>query len=225
MTIIKANKIYKTYGKGENEVKALNNINLEIKKGEIVAIVGSSGSGKSTLLQILGGISRPTSGEVYIDNVNIKDLNEDEISLLRLRKIGFVFQFYNLIPVLTAKENIEMPILLDDGVVDEEYNIELIKILGLEERQNHLPHQLSGGQQQRVAIGRALSNRPSIMLCDEPTGNLDSKNAMDIMELLKFTAKKYNQTLIIITHDEKVAKSANRVITIQDGSIVKDEEN
>ncbi len=225
MSIIKVIGIYKTYGKGENAVKALNNINLEIKKGEIVAIVGTSGSGKSTLLHILGGIDRPTSGEVYIDNININKLNEDEISLLRLRKIGFVFQFYNLIPVLTVEENIEMPILLDDGVVDENYKVELINLLGLENKKNNMPSELSGGQQQRVAIGRALSNKPSIILADEPTGNLDSKNAIDIIQLLKFSSKKYKQTLIIITHDEKVAKMADRVITINDGVIVSDEEN
>lgn len=225
MSIIKAHNIYKTYGSGVNQVKALSNINLEIKKGEIVAIVGTSGSGKSTLLHILGGIDRPTSGEIYIDDININNLNEDEISLLRLRKIGFVFQFYNLLPVLTVEENIEMPVLLDDGVVDEGYKQELIKLLGLENRKDHLPSQLSGGQQQRVAIGRALYNKPSIILADEPTGNLDSKNTMDIMQLLKFMAKKYNQTLIIITHDEKIAKISDRVITIKDGYIVKDEEN
>ncbi len=224
MCIIRANNIVKTYGQAENKVKALNNINLEINKGEIVAIVGSSGSGKSTLLHILGGIDRPTSGEVYIGNVNINKLSEDEVSLLRLRKIGFVFQFYNLIPVLSVEENIEMPVLLDDGIIDESYKKELIKLLGLENRKNHLPHELSGGQQQRVAIGRALANKPSIILADEPTGNLDSKNAMDIMELLKYTAKKYNQTLIIITHDEKIARMVDRVITVNDGTIVNNEE-
>lgn len=225
MSIIKAINICKTYGSGESQVRALNNINLEIKKGEIVAIIGASGSGKSTLLHTLGGIDRPTSGEVYIDEVNINNLNEDEISLLRLRKIGFVFQFYNLIQVLSVEENIEMPVLLDDGTIEKSYKEELIKLLGLENRRYHMPSELSGGQQQRVAIGRALANKPSIILADEPTGNLDSKNAIDIMELLKFSSKKYNQTLIIITHDEKIAKMADRVITIKDGAIVKDEEN
>ena len=223
MSAIKTVGLYKIYGKGENQVEAVKNINLEIEKGEFVAIVGASGSGKSTLLHLLGGVDKPTSGEIYIDGVNINTLSENEISLLRLRKIGFVFQFYNLIPVLTVEENIEMPILLDDGVVDEEYKNELIKLLALEERRSHLPSQLSGGQQQRVAIGRALANRPSIIFADEPTGNLDSKTAKDIVELLKYSARKYKQTLVLITHDEKIAKMADRVITIKDGEVAVDE--
>lgn len=212
--------ICKTYGKGENKVEALKNINLSIEKGEFVSIVGTSGSGKSTLLHILGGVDRPTSGDIYIDGVYLNDLSEDEISLLRLRKLGFVFQMYNLISVLTVEENIEMPVLLDDGKIDEKYKNEIIRLLGLEERRNHLPSELSGGQQQRVAIGRALSNKPSIVLADEPTGNLDSKTAMDIMELLKYTSKKYNQTLILITHDEKISQMADRVIRIKDGELI-----
>lgn len=225
MSIIRAEGLYKIYGNGEGAVKALNNINLEINRGECVAIVGASGSGKSTLLHILGGIDKPTEGKVYIDGININQLDEDEISLLRLRKLGFVFQFYNLISVLSVEENIEMPILLDDGVVDEKYKNELIKLLGLDHRRQHLPHELSGGQQQRVAIGRALANKPAIILADEPTGNLDSKNAMDIMELLKFTSRKYNQTLVVITHDDNIARMAERVITIKDGEIASDERN
>ncbi|MGG7148452.1 ABC transporter ATP-binding protein [Clostridium butyricum] len=223
MKIIKAVRINKTYGNGENKVEALKNINLDIKKGEFVAIVGASGSGKSTLLHILGGVDKPTSGEVYIDGSNLNELCDDEISLIRLRKIGFVFQFYNLISVLTVEENIEMPVLLDDGVVDEEYKNEIINFLGLQDRKNNLITELSGGQQQRVAIGRALINRPSIILADEPTGNLDSKNARDIMELLKYSVRKYNQTLIVITHDDNIAKMADRIIAIKDGEIVFDE--
>lgn len=223
MKIIKAVGINKTYGKGENKVEALKNINLDIKKGEFVAVVGASGSGKSTLLHILGGVDKPTSGEVYIDGSNLNELCDDEISLIRLRKIGFVFQFYNLISVLTVEENIEMPVLLDDGVVDEDYKNEIINFLGLQDRKNNLITELSGGQQQRVAIGRALINRPSIILADEPTGNLDSKNARDIMELLKYSVRKYNQTLIVITHDDNIAKMADRIIAIKDGEIVFDE--
>ncbi|MBN1064778.1 ABC transporter ATP-binding protein [Clostridium botulinum] len=219
MNVIRLNGVYKSYGNGENEVKALKNINLDIKKGEFVSIIGASGSGKSTLLHILGGIDRPTEGEIFIEDVNLKNLSENEISLLRLRKVGFVFQFYNLIPILTVEENIEMPVLLDDGAIDKDYKNELIKLLGLENKLNNLPSELSGGQQQRVAIGRALANRPSIILADEPTGNLDSKTAMDIMELLKYSRKKYNQTLILITHDERIAKMADRVIGIKDGEI------
>ncbi|MBN1071039.1 ABC transporter ATP-binding protein [Clostridium botulinum] len=219
MNVIRLNGVYKSYGNGENEVKALKNINLDIKKGEFVSIIGASGSGKSTLLHILGGTDRPTEGEIFIEDVNLKNLSENEISLLRLRKVGFVFQFYNLIPVLTVEENIEMPVLLDDGAIDKDYKNELIKLLGLENKLNNLPSELSGGQQQRVAIGRALANRPLIILADEPTGNLDSKTAMDIMELLKYSRKKYNQTLILITHDERIAKMADRVIGIKDGEI------
>ena len=217
MKIIKAVGINKTYGNGENKVEALKNINLDIKKGEVVAIVGASGSGKSTLLHILGGVDKPTSGEVYIDGSNLNELCDDEISLIRLRKIGFVFQFYNLISVLTVEENIEMPVLLED------YKNEIINFLGLQDRKNNLITELSGGQQQRVAIGRALINRPSVILADEPTGNLDSKNARDIMELLKYSVRKYNQTLIVITHDDNIAKMADRIIAIKDGEIVFDE--
>ena len=223
MKIIKAIGINRTYGKGENKVNALKNINLEIERGEYIAIVGASVSGKSTLLHILGGIDKPTCGEVYIDGISLNGLSDDEISLIRLRKIGFVFQFYNLISILTVEENIEMPVLLDDGVVDEDYKNEIIKFLGLENKRDTLITDLSGGQQQRVAIGRALINRPSIILADEPTGNLDSKNARDIISLLKYSIKKYNQTLVLITHDDNIAKMADRIIAIKDGKIVVDE--
>lgn len=222
MSIINVVNVGKVYGKGPNSVRALKNINLTIDKGEFIAIVGDSGSGKSTLLNILGGVDRATEGDVYIDKINLGELSENDISLLRLRKLGFVFQLYNLIPVLTVEENIEMPVLLDDGTMEENYKEELIKMLGLDDRRNHLPSELSGGQQQRVAIGRALANKPDIILADEPTGNLDSNTAMDVMDLLKYITSKYNQTLVLITHDEKIASMADRVITIKDGEILND---
>lgn len=225
MAFIEIKNLNKIYGKGEVEVKALNNINLEINEGEFVAIVGTSGSGKSTLLHLLGGVDKPSSGEVILNGTNMYSLKERELSILRRRKIGFVFQFFNLIPVLTAEENIEMPVLLDGGKMDKEYKAELLKILGLEERKKHHPAQLSGGQQQRVSIGRALANKPSLILADEPTGNLDSKNSKEILELLKYSAKKYHQTLILITHDLSIAKEADRVITIADGEIIGNEVN
>lgn len=223
MALIEVKNLSKVYGSGEAEVKALKNINLNIEQGEFVAIVGPSGSGKSTLLHLLGGVDKPTSGEVIIKGESIYKLKEKELSILRRRKLGFVFQFFNLIPVLTAEENIEMPVLLDNGKIDKSYMNELLKLLGLEERRNHHPSELSGGQQQRVSIGRALANKPSIILADEPTGNLDSKNSKEVLELLKYCAKKYNQTLILITHDINIAKSADRVITIEDGQITTDE--
>lgn len=225
MAFIEIKNLNKIYGKGEVEVKALNNINLEINEGEFVAIVGASGSGKSTLLHLLGGVDKPSSGEVILNGTNMYSLKERELSILRRRKIGFVFQFFNLIPVLTAEENIEMPVLLDGGKMDKEYKAELLKILGLEERKKHHPAQLSGGQQQRVSIGRALANKPSLILADEPTGNLDSKNSKEILQLLKYSAKKYHQTLILITHDLAIAKEADRVITIADGEIIGNEVN
>lgn len=225
MAFIEIKNLNKIYGKGEVEVKALNNINLEINEGEFVAIVGASGSGKSTLLHLLGGVDKPSSGEVILNGTNMYSLKERELSILRRRKIGFVFQFFNLIPVLTAEENIEMLVLLDGGKMDKEYKAELLKILGLEERKKHHPAQLSGGQQQRVSIGRALANKPSLILADEPTGNLDSKNSKEILELLKYSAKKYHQTLILITHDLAIAKEADRVITIADGEIIGNEVN
>lgn len=224
MSIIKCSSLSKTYGENENRVDALKNINLEIKKGEFVAIIGASGSGKSTLLHIMGAMDAPTSGKVFLDGIDITKLKETELTMLRLRKIGFIFQYYNLIQVMTVEENIEMPVLLDDGVMDKQYKEELLRILNLETRKNHLPSELSGGQQQRVAIGRALANKPSIIFADEPTGNLDSKTAKDIMNLLKYSIRKYNQTLIVITHDSNIAKMADRVIHISDGEIVNDQE-
>ena len=219
MALIEVKNLSKIYGSGEAEIKALKNINLNIEQGEFVAIVGPSGSGKSTLLHLLGGVDKPSSGEVIIKGESIYKLKEKELSILRRRKLGFVFQFFNLIPVLTAEENIEMPVLLDNGKIDKNYMNELLKLLGLEERRNHHPSELSGGQQQRVSIGRALANKPSIILADEPTGNLDSKNSKEVLELLKYCAKKYNQTLILITHDVNIAKSADRVVNIEDGQI------
>lgn len=223
MTLIEVKNLNKIYGSGEAEVKALKNINLNIEQGEFVAIVGQSGSGKSTLLHLIGGGDISSSGEVIIDGKNIYKLKEKELSILRRRKLGFIFQFFNLIPVLTAQENIEMPVLLDNEKIDKKYMNELLRILGLEERKNNYPSQLSGGQQQRASIGRALANKPSIILADEPTGNLDSKNSKEVLELLKYCAKKYNQTLILITHDINIAKFADRVITIEDGEITSDE--
>ena len=223
MSLIKVKNLSKVYGSGEAEVTALKNINLNIEQGEFIAIVGPSGSGKSTLLHLLGGVDKPSSGEVIIKGESIYKLKEKELAILRRRKLGFVFQFFNLIPVLTAEENIEMPVLLDNGKIDKNYMNDLLKLLGLEERRNHHPSELSGGQQQRVSIGRALANKPSIILADEPTGNLDSKNSKEVLELLKYCAKKYNQTLILITHDINIAKSADRVITIEDGKITTDE--
>ena len=223
MSLMEVRNLSKVYGSGEAQVTALKNINLNIEQGEFIAIVGPSGSGKSTLLHLLGGVDKPSSGEVIIKGESIYKLKEKELAILRRRKLGFVFQFFNLIQVLTAEENIEMPVLLDNGKIDKNYMNELLKLLGLEERRNHHPSELSGGQQQRVSIGRALANKPSIILADEPTGNLDSKNSKEVLELLKYCAKKYNQTLILITHDINIAKSADRVITIEDGKITTDE--
>lgn len=222
MEILRVENLTKTYGEGENKVEALKNINLSINKGEFVAIIGASGSGKSTLLHLLGGLDRPSTGKVIIDEKSIYDYNDNELSIFRRRKVGFIFQFFNLIPVLDVEENIELPVMLDNEKVDKNYLDEIINILNLNERRNHLPSELSGGQQQRVSIGRALANKPSIVLADEPTGNLDSKNTRDVIELLKITAKKFNQTLILITHDTNIATMADRVITIEDGQIIKD---
>ena len=223
MEILKVENLTKSYGSGEAKVDALKNINLSIKKGEFVAIVGPSGSGKSTLLHLLGGVDRPTTGKVYINDVDIYNLKEKDLSIFRRRNVGLIYQFYNLIPVLSVKENILLPAELDNRKIDKEFLDDLLKTLGLKERENHLPNELSGGQQQRTSIGRALINRPSIVLADEPTGNLDSKNSKEVLELLKLSVKKYNQTLIMITHDNNIALQADRVITIEDGIIKSDE--
>ncbi|MDS0526851.1 ABC transporter ATP-binding protein [Clostridium sp. SHJSY1] len=221
MIIIKTENLSKVYGKKDNKVIALNNVNIEIEKGEFVAIIGASGSGKSTLLHQIGGVDGPTDGKVIIDGKDIYSLNESNLAVFRRRKIGFVFQSFNLIPVLSVDENIRMPALLDHQKVDEEYYKDLIKTLGLEDRLNHLPSELSGGQQQRVAIARALVNKPAIILADEPTGNLDSENSKEIMEMLKVSIRKYNQTAIVITHDLTVAENTDRIIKIKDGKVVK----
>ena len=221
MSIIKVENLSKVFGKKDNKVVALDNVNIEVEKGEFVAVIGASGSGKSTLLHQLGGVDRPTSGNVIIDGKNIYKLNEEKLAVFRRRNIGFVFQSFNLIPVLSVEENIKMPALLDHQKVDEEYFNDLIKTLGLEKRLNHLPSELSGGQQQRVAIARALFNKPSIILADEPTGNLDSENSKEIMEMLKVSIRKYNQTAIVITHDLGIAENTDRIIKIRDGKVVR----
>ena len=223
MEILKVENLEKSYGKGEAKVDALKNINLSINKGEFVAIVGPSGSGKSTLLHLIGGVDKPTGGKVYINNVDIYSLKEKDLSIFRRRNVGLIYQFYNLIPVLSAKENILLPAELDNRKIDKEYLDDLLKTLGLKERENHLPNELSGGQQQRTSIGRALINRPAVILADEPTGNLDSKNSKEVLDLLKLSVKKYNQTLIMITNDLNIALQADRVITIEDGIIKSDE--
>jgi len=222
MEILKVENISKIYGQGETQVAALKDISFSVEKGEFLAIIGASGSGKSTLLHILGGIDKPTSGKVKIDSEDIYALSESKLSIFRRKKIGLIYQFYNLIPVLTAEENILLPVLLDGKKADKNKLAEIADILGLKERLGHLPNQLSGGQQQRVSIGRALINDPALILADEPTGNLDSKNSQEIINLLKVSYKKYNQTLIIITHDDNIAEQANRVITISDGKIASD---
>ncbi|OXT05302.1 ABC transporter ATP-binding protein [Thermoanaerobacterium thermosaccharolyticum] len=219
MVILKTINLSKVYGKGENKVHALKDININVEKGEFLAIVGPSGSGKSTLLHLLGGLDKPTEGTVEIDGVDIYKLSEDKLAIYRRRNIGFVFQQYNLIPVLNVRENIEMPVRLDKKIPDKEYIDDLIEFLGLTERQRHLPNQLSGGQQQRVAIGRALAAKPSIILADEPTGNLDTKTTDEVMNLIKSSIKKYNQTLVLITHNENIAQSADRILSIVDGEI------
>lgn len=223
MTILEVKNLSKTYGKGETAVKALDDISFSVNKGDFVCIIGPSGSGKSTLLHLLGGVDRPTSGKVLIDQTDIYNLNETQLAIFRRRQIGLIYQFYNLIPILTVEENMTLPMLLDGQKVDEAHFKKIVNILGLEKRLSHLPNQLSGGQQQRVSIGRALISNPAIMLADEPTGNLDSKNSKEIMELLKMFNKTYNQTLIVITHDERIALQADRIITIKDGKIANDE--
>lgn len=223
MKILEVTNLCKTYCKGDTMVKALDNVSFSVEKGEFVAIIGPSGSGKSTLLHILGGVDVPTKGSVVINQTDISNLDETALAIFRRRQIGLIYQFYNLIPILTVQENLTLPLLLDGRKPDEKQISTLVKRLGLENRLDHLPNQLSGGQQQRVSIGRALVNNPALMLADEPTGNLDSENSKEIISLLRQFNKDFNQTVIIITHDEKIANSADRVITIEDGKITGDE--
>lgn len=223
MSILKIEHLSKIYGSGETAVTALDDVSFSILKGEFVAIIGPSGSGKSTLLHILGGVDRPTSGKVYVEDTDIYAMDETGLAIFRRRQIGLIYQFFNLIPVLNVEENITLPLLLDGHKVDKKRLSEITGLLGLGERMDHLPNQLSGGQQQRVSIGRALINNPAIVLADEPTGNLDSKNSAEIVELLKMFHKTYNQTLVVITHDERIALQADRIISIEDGKIAKDE--
>ena len=223
MEILRVENLSKIYGKAETEVKALDNVSFSIEKGQFVAIIGPSGSGKSTLLHILGGVDKPTSGKVFVDGCDVYAQNDEQLAIFRRRQVGLIYQFYNLIPVLNVTENITLPVLMDGQKVNNKRLRELLQVLKLEERQTHLPNQLSGGQQQRVSIGRALMNAPAVVLADEPTGNLDSKNSQEIVELLKLSNKKYNQTLIMITHDENIALQADRIIAIEDGKIIRDE--
>ena len=223
MEILRVENLCKTYGKGENEVRALDNVSFSVNKGEFIAIIGPSGSGKSTLLHILGGVDKPTSGKVYMDGSDVYAQNEEQLAIFRRRQVGLIYQFYNLIPVLNVTENITLPVLMDGQKVNEERLNELLYTLKLNGREKHLPNQLSGGQQQRVSIGRALMNAPAVVLADEPTGNLDSKNSQEIVDFLKVSNKKYNQTLIIITHDENIALQADRILAIEDGKIIRDE--
>ncbi len=224
MKVLRTEDLRKYYGAGENLVKALDGVNLEVERGEFLAIVGTSGSGKSTLLHMLGGLDHPTSGKVYVDDKDISKLKEDALCVFRRRKIGFVFQSYNLVPVLNVYENIVLPIELDGNKVDKEYVQKVTKTLGLEKKLESLPNQLSGGQQQRVAIARALAAKPSILLADEPTGNLDSHTSQDVLGLLKVTGAKFGQTIVMITHDEEIAQMADRIIRIEDGKIRRDGE-
>ncbi len=223
MEILRIENLTKTYGAGENMVRALDNVSLSIEKGEFVSIIGPSGSGKSTLLHIIGGVDRPTSGKVYMNGQDVYAQNEEQLAIFRRREVGLIYQFYNLIPVLNVVENMTLPVLLDGRKVNEERLSELLTALSLSDRKDNLPNQLSGGQQQRVSIGRALMNAPSVMLADEPTGNLDSRNSQEIVELLKMSNRKYDQTLIVITHDENIALQADRIIAIEDGRITRDE--
>lgn len=223
MEILKIEHLTKTYGTGENTVRAVDDISFSVEKGEFLAIIGPSGSGKSTLLHIIGGVDRPTSGKVYLNGQDVYAQNEEALAIFRRRQVGLIYQFYNLIPVLDVVENMTLPVLMDGRRVNGERLRELLNVLGLTERQKNLPNQLSGGQQQRVSIGRALMNAPSVVLADEPTGNLDSRNSQEIVELLKQSNRKYGQTLVIITHDENIALQADRVIAIEDGKIVRDE--
>lgn len=222
MEILRVENLSKIYGKGVNKVVALNDVSFTVQKGEFVAIVGASGSGKSTLLHLIGGVDRPTSGKVFINDEDIYKLNNDNLAIFRRRQIGLIYQFYNLIPILNVKENIALPLELDGRKVNPDDEKEMLELLGLENRKTHLPNELSGGQQQRVSIGRALITRPALVLADEPTGNLDSKSSDEIVNLLKMSNKKYNQTIIMITHNMEIAKMADRIIKIEDGKIVGD---
>lgn len=224
MNILRCEHLTKTYGSGSTTVNALNGVDLAIKKGSFVAVVGTSGSGKSTLLHLLGGVDRPTSGHIFIEDTDIASLSEKQMSIFRRRKVGLIYQFYNLIPTLDIRQNILLPMLLDGQKPDENRFAELVQTLGLTDRLTHLPHQLSGGQQQRAAIGRALIYRPAIVMADEPTGNLDRKNSQEILSLLKASNRRYNQTVLLITHDERLALEADRIITIEDGRIISDRE-
>ncbi len=221
MSILKAENLIKIYGQDENEVKALDNISLEVEQGEFVAIVGSSGSGKSTLLNMLGGLDKLTSGDVYINNKKLGDMKDEELTIFRRRNIGFIFQNYNLVPILNVYENIVLPIELDGVKIDEDYIDSIVNTLGLNQKLTNMPNNLSGGQQQRVAIARAIATKPAIILADEPTGNLDSKTGMDVIGLLKMTSQKFNQTIVMITHNEEIAQLADRIIRIEDGKIVR----
>ena len=223
MEILRVENLTKIYGKGENEVRALDGVSFSVNKGEFIAVIGPSGSGKSTLLHILGGVDRPTSGRVLMDGKDVYAQNEEQLAIFRRRQVGLIYQFYNLIPVLNVTENITLPVLMDGQKVNSDRLKELITTLKLDGRENHLPNQLSGGQQQRVSIGRALMNAPAVVLADEPTGNLDSKNSKEIVDLLKISNEKYGQTLIVITHDESIALQADRIISIDDGKITRDE--
>ena len=222
--ILEVKNLVKTYGKGDSLVKAVDDVSLDVEQGEFVAIIGASGSGKSTLLHMIGGVDRPNKkgGEIIVEGEDITKLNDNKLALFRRKNIGIIYQFYNLIPVLTVRENITLPVDLEKKEIDEKYLEKLIKTLGLEKRENHLPNQLSGGQQQRTAIGRALFGRPALILADEPTGNLDSKSGAEIVKLLKLANEKFNQTIILVTHDMEIAKQASRVITFADGKIISD---
>ena len=223
MEMLRVENLTKVYGTGENQVRALDGVSFSVDKGQFVAIIGPSGSGKSTLLHILGGVDRPTSGKVYMNGQDVYKRNEDQLAIFRRREVGLIYQFYNLIPVLNVTENITLPVLMDGRKVTQERLQEMLQTLGLQGREKHLPNQLSGGQQQRVSIGRALMNAPAVVLADEPTGNLDSKNSQDIVDLLKYSNRRFEQTLIVITHDESIALQADRILAIEDGKITRDE--
>lgn len=223
MEILRIEHLSKVYGQGENQVRAVDDVSFSVEKGEFLAIIGPSGSGKSTLLHILGGVDRPTSGKVYVDGQDVYAQDEDHLAIFRRRQVGLIYQFYNLIPVLNVVENMTLPVLMDGRAVNRQRLDELLDVLGLRGREKHLPNQLSGGQQQRVSIGRALMNAPAVVLADEPTGNLDSKNSQEIVELLKLSNRKYGQTLVIITHDENIALQAHRIIAIEDGRITQNQ--